>query len=187
MPAILTIGHSNHSLDHFLGLLQGAGVEMVVDVRSTPASRRQPQFNKASFAQALHAAGLSYLWLGRELGGRPADPALFTDGIADFERMAETKSFREGIARVLGEADWLRLALMCAEKDPLDCHRCLLVGRALTEQGAEVRHILADGAIITQTAIEDDLLGGEVLFPPRAERLAEVYRAQARRIAFRAS
>jgi uncharacterized protein (DUF488 family) len=187
MPAVLTIGHSNHSLEHFLELLQGAGVEMVADVRSTPASRRQPQFNKAPLAQALHAAGLSYLWLGRELGGRPADPALFTDGIADFERMAETKSFREGIARVLGEADWLRLVLMCAEKAPLDCHRCLLVGRVLSAQGADVHHIMADGTTISQTAIEDELLGADELFPPREERLAAAYRARARKIAFRDS
>jgi uncharacterized protein (DUF488 family) len=187
MSAVFTIGHSNHSLEHFLGLLQGAGVEMVADVRSTPASRRQPQFNKAPLAQALHAAGLSYLWLGRELGGRPADPALYTDGIADFEHMAQTASFRGAIARVLGEADWLRLTLMCAEKDPLDCHRCLLVGRALCAEGAEVRHILADGAIISQTAIEDNMLGGDALFPPREERLAAAYQARARKIAFRAS
>lgn len=187
MPAVYTIGHSNHSLDHFLALLQGAGVEMVADIRSTPASRRQPQYNKAQLAQALHAAGLSYLWLGRELGGRPSDPTLFTDGIADFERMAETKSFREGIARVRGEADWLRLALMCSEKNPLDCHRCLLVGRVLSAESIEVRHVLADGQIISQTAIEDELLGGDELFPPREERLAAVYRARAQKIAFRRS
>lgn len=185
MPVVLTIGHSNHSLERFLSLLQGTGVEMVADIRSMPASRRQPQFNKAPLAQALHAAGLSYLWLGRELGGRPADPALFTDGVADYERMAEAASFREAIARVLAEADWLRLALMCAEKEPLDCHRCLLVGRALTAQGADVRHILVDGGIITQAAIEEDLLGGDELFPPREERMAAAYKARARKIAFR--
>ena len=89
MPVVLTIGHSNHSLERFLALLQGAGVEMVADVRTTPASRRFPHFNKEALATALHAAGLSYLWLGRELGGRPADPTLFTDGTADFERMAK--------------------------------------------------------------------------------------------------
>ena len=187
MPVVLTIGHSNHTLERFLTLLGGAGVEMVVDVRSTPASKRQPQFNKAPLATALHAAGLSYLWLGREIGGRPVDPALFTDGVADFERMAEAQSFRAAIARVLSEAEWLLLALMCAEKEPLDCHRTLLIGRALTEQGCEVRHILADGRVITQTAIEDQLLGGDTLFPPRAQRLAEVYRARARKIAFRNS
>jgi uncharacterized protein (DUF488 family) len=187
MPAVLTIGHSNHPLEHFLGLLQAAGVEMVADVRSTPASRRQPQFNKAPLAQALHSAGLSYLWLGRELGGRPADPALFTDGIADFERMAQTQCFSDGIARVLAEAEWLRLALMCAEKEPLDCHRTLLVARALTAQGAEVHHIMADGGVIGHTAIEEELLGGDELFPPRDERLAAAYRARARKIAFRQS
>ncbi len=83
MPVIFTIGHSNHAPERFLGLLAGAGVEMVADVRSTPASRRLPQFNRHTLETSLHAAGLSYLWLGRELGGRPADPALYTDGAAD--------------------------------------------------------------------------------------------------------
>ncbi len=186
MPVVLTIGHSNHSLEHFLALLQGAGVEMVVDVRSTPASRRFPHFNKQALATALHAAGMSYLWLGRELGGRPADPGLFTQGAADFERMAKAPAFRSAIARVLAEAEWLRVVLMCSEKDPLDCHRTLLVARALTAAGAEVRHILADGAVITQASIEEQLLGSDELFPPREERLAEAYRARARKIAFRA-
>lgn len=185
MPVVLTIGHSNHALERFLSLLQGAGVEMVADIRSMPASRRQPQFNKDPLAQALHGAGLSYLWLGRELGGRPGDPTLFTDGIADFERMAETQSFRDGVARVLAEVEWLRLALMCAEKEPLDCHRCLLVGRALAAQGTEVRHILADGGSISQTQIEDELLGSDELFSSREERLAAAYLTRGRRIAFR--
>lgn len=181
---ILSIGHSNHSLEGFLTLLQDAAVEMVADVRSTPWSRRQPQFNKAGLAHALADAGIAYLFLGRELGGRPADPTLYTDGIADFERMAETAAFKCGIARVLAEADWLRLALLCAEKDPRDCHRCLLVSRALTAEGAAVGHILGDGTLLPHAAIEDEL-AGEDLITPRAERLAAAYRERARKIAFR--
>jgi len=183
MGAVFTIGHSNHPLERLLGLLAGAGIEMVADVRSVPASRRLPQFNKAALVKALHQAGLGYIFLGRELGGRPADPALFSDGTADFERMAAAPVFRAGIKRVLAESLWLRVALMCAEKEPLDCHRCLLVGRALAAEGAEVRHILADGGIVTQKDIEAELMGGELAL--EADGLAAAYRERARKIAFR--
>lgn len=185
MSAVFTIGHSNHTLDRFLQLLARTGVEMVADVRSAPASRHAPQFNKATLAGALHRVGISYLFLGRELGGRPSDPTLFTDGAADFERMAETPAFREGLKRAMTEALWLRLALMCSEKDPLDCHRCLLVGRTLAAHGVEVRHILADGKIVTQQDIERELMGGQDALPLTADPLAEAYRARARAVAFR--
>jgi uncharacterized protein (DUF488 family) len=185
MPAILSIGHSNHSPDGFLALLAGAGVEMIADVRSTPYSRRQPQFNKPALAHTLAEAGIAYLFLGRELGGRPTDPDLFSDGIADFERMAQSSAFQSGIVRLKAETEWLRLCLMCAEKDPRDCHRCLLVGRALTAEGVEVRHVLGDGTILLQTAIEDDWAGEDDLLVPRAERLNTAYRERARKIAYR--
>lgn len=184
MPAVFSIGHSNHSLDDFLALIAGAGVEMIADIRTTPYSRRQPQFDKPALARRLAEAGIAYLFLGRELGGRPSDPVLYTDGAADFERMAETGIFRYGIAQIKSEAEWLRLCLMCAEKDPLDCHRTLLVGRALYAEGVEVIHILADGRRISHTAIEDQLAGDDLLMP-RTERLNAAYRNRARKNATR--
>lgn len=186
MPAVLSIGHSNHSLGTFLELLAGAGVEMIADIRSTPFSRRHPQFDKPALARALAEQGIAYLYLGRELGGRPSDPALFREGIADFERMAESPAFQSGITRVKGEAEWLRLCLMCAEKDPLDCHRSLLVGRALTEAGIEVVHVLANGTTRPHSDIEDELAGADLL-TSRAERLAAAYRERSRRIAYRSA
>jgi uncharacterized protein (DUF488 family) len=185
MSVVFTIGHSNHSLERFLALLAGAGVEMVADVRSQPASRHFPHFGKAALAKALQDAGISYLFLGRELGGRPTDASLFTDGIADFERMAETQRFREGLKRVMADAIWVRLALMCSEKEPLDCHRCLLVGRALAAGGIEVRHILADGGIVTQKDIEAELLGAQGSLGLAEDALAEAYRERANKIAFK--
>lgn len=181
MPVVLTIGHSNHTLERFLDLLESAGVEMLVDVRSSPYSRRHPQFNGPALSRALALTGITYLWLGRELGGRPDDPALMCDGVADYERMAEAANFKSGIEQVLQESAWLHVALMCAEKEPLDCHRCLLVGRALATAGAEVRHLLADGGAVTQTEIEDRLIAGGDLFTPRNDLLATAYRERARR------
>jgi len=183
MSVVFTIGHSDHSLERFLALLAAAGVEMVADVRTAPVSRHVPHFSKAPLAGALHRAGISYLFLGRELGGRPNDPALFTDGIADFERMADTDAFRAGLRRVATEATWLRVALMCSEKEPLDCHRSLLIGRALWAGGIEVRHILADGGTVTQKDLETALRAQQG--PLAGEALAEAYRARARAIAFR--
>jgi len=185
MSAVFTIGHSNHSLERFLALLAGAGVEMVADVRSQPASRHFPHFGKAALTQALHERGLSYVFLGRELGGRPTDASLFTDGVADFERMAETERFREGLKRVMADAIWVRLALMCSEKEPLDCHRCLLVGRVLAASGIEVRHILADGGIVTQKDIEAELVGAQDALALEGDALVEAYRERARKIAFK--
>ncbi len=184
--SVFTIGHSTHSFERFLALLSGAGIEAVADVRTAPHSRFCPQFNKARLDQALRTAGLSYIFLGKELGGRPDDPALYTNGIADFERMAESAAFHDGIERVIAEAREHRLALMCSEKHPLDCHRCLMVARALAARGVGVQHILPDGALVSQNEIEEQLLtGGEDdLFAPREERLAAAYRARARKVAF---
>jgi uncharacterized protein (DUF488 family) len=180
---VYTIGHSTHSLETFLALLRAAAITAVADVRSHPMSRRLPHFNKEPLQATLREAGIAYVFLGKELGGRPSDPAMYRDGIADYERMAQSPAFREGIERVLAARGCV--TLMCSEKDPRDCHRCLLVARALAERGAEVCHILADGGTVTQREIEDEMLRGkDDLFVPREASLAEAYRARARKVAF---
>ena len=145
---IFTIGHSNHSLGEFLALLSKHRVTAVADVRSAPWSRFNAHFNRDALAAALRARGIDYVHLGRELGGRPEDPALYDeDGRVRYERVARTSIFRTGIARVVGGTAKHRIALMCAEKEPLHCHRTHLVARALDADGVEVVHILADGGI----------------------------------------
>ena len=189
-PPILTIGHSRHPLARFIELLEGAGATAVADVRSAPVSRFSPHFNKQALAASLAAQGIAYVFLGRELGGRPGRPEMYTQGVADYEKMAASPEFRAGLARLREAAEQHRVAMMCAEADPLDCHRCLLIGRALAEQGSEVRHILASADIITQAEVEDLLLGLAGLAEPgllpasRAERLAEAYRARNRIAAY---
>jgi uncharacterized protein (DUF488 family) len=145
MNTVFTVGHSNHPIDRFIGLLKQNAVTAIADVRSQPFSRRNPQFNKERLASVLKSEGIAYVFLGRELGARSDDPACYEHGQVQYARLAQTELFVGGIERVLqGEKNY-RLALMCAEKEPLDCHRTLLVARALERRGVTIEHILASG------------------------------------------
>jgi uncharacterized protein (DUF488 family) len=189
-PVIFTIGHSRHSLERFIELLKAAQVVAVADVRSAPVSRFAPQFNRNALAASLAAQDIAYVFLGKELGGRPERAEFYTQGVADYEKMAASREFRAGLAQLMEAAQQHRVAAMCAEADPLDCHRCLLVGHALAAEGVDVRHILASSEIVPQAQIEDRLLQLENLDEPdlllqsRDERLAEAYRARSRKIAY---
>ena len=188
---VFTMGHSNHSLDVFLVLLRMHGIDEVVDVRSAPYSRYSPHFSRKALARALEEAGIGYVFLGGELGGRPTDLSLYdADGRVRYDLVARTTSFDEGIGRVLCNADQRRVVLMCAEKAPLDCHRTLLVVRALVERGVAVEHILADGSVEVHGAAMDRLLarfklspGGDLL-RSRDEMIAEAVDRQAKRVAY---
>jgi uncharacterized protein (DUF488 family) len=187
---ILTVGHSRHTLERFLALLETAQVTAVADVRSSPVSRFSPQFNKNALAASLAGQGIDYVFLGAALGGRPARPEMYTDGRADYEEMAASSEFRVGLAQLIEMTQRHRVAAMCSEADPLDCHRCLLVGRALAEAGHDVAHILASGEVASQVEIEDRLLklehlaDDDLLVRSRAERVAEAYRARSRKAAY---
>ena len=187
---IFTIGHSRHPLDRFIALLEGAGATAVADVRSAPMSRFSPQFNKAALFHSLGSRGIAYLFLGKELGGRPENAALYTDGVADYDKMAATPEFRAGIDRLIEETERARVAVMCSEADPLDCHRCLLVARALAGRGVDIGHILASGDVMPHEKVEERLLDLAGLAEPglldasRDERLADAYRARARKAAY---
>ena len=186
---IFTVGHSNHSLEDFLALLSKHCVTAVADVRSVPWSRYNSHFNREALAAALRAEGVHYVYLGHALGGRPKDPGLYDDGgRVRYERVMQTGDFRDGVARVVGGAAKHRIALMCAEKEPLDCHRTHLVARALAAEGVEVVHILADGALEPHAATMERLTadaGGrpdEDLFPE--ELIEETTKKRARHIAY---
>ena len=188
---VFTIGHSTLSYEVFLSLLRLAGITAVADVRTAPFSRHNPQFNKDTLRQELKTDGIAYVFLGGELGGRPSAPSFYCDGVADYERMAKTSSFADGLDRVILGGERYRIALMCSEHDPLDCHRCLLVGRALKQRGLNVAHILSDGRRKSQTQIEDQLLsmagdnlGQSNFLASPEDRLAAAYRSRARRVAF---
>ncbi|WP_284735687.1 DUF488 domain-containing protein [Dongia deserti] len=155
---IYTIGHSNHSALRFIDLPRGAGIACVADVRSTPFSRRNPQFSQKALAASLKDAGIEYWFLGDALGARPKDPGCYEHGKVSYTRIAATPAFQEAINALIDESHAKRTALMCAEKEPLDCHRTILVGRALAQRDTELGHILADGRIEPHAELEERLL-----------------------------
>jgi uncharacterized protein (DUF488 family) len=183
---ILTVGHSNHPIENFLVLLKDAGVTAIADVRSFPMSRHAPQFNKDALNEALSAHGISYRYLGDALGGRPRDRAFYCDGVVDYDKLAASENFQAGLDQVIEVGAEHRVALLCTERDPLHCHRCLLVARRLAERGCDIGHVLVSGEIASQRATEDRLLameglGADDLFS-RASRLADAYRARRPRV-----
>ncbi len=183
MTALYTVGHSNHPLETFLALLEQQGVEAVADVRTYPRSRYNPHFNREPLAEALAERGVRYVFLGAELGGRPADPACYDEtGRARYDLIAKTVPFLDGMRRLIEEANaGRRVAAMCSEKEPLKCHRALLVAHALTtEYGVEpddVGHIHADGTLETHTAAMGRL-------PARQGELNDAVRRQAAKVAY---
>jgi uncharacterized protein (DUF488 family) len=146
MPgSVYTIGHSTHALEKLIGLLQQHHVNALADVRSKPYSRMNPQFNRETLKSSLREAGIAYVFLGKELGARSDNRECYCNGRVQYDLLAKTEEFQRGIRRVKEGAKTHRIALMCAEKDPLHCHRTILVSRHLVQDGLEVRHILANG------------------------------------------
>ena len=143
---VYTVGHSNHAPEVFASLLVRHGVDEVFDVRSAPYSRYTPHFNFENLQRTLGDLGMAYTYLGGELGGRPSDRSCYdAEGRVRYDRVAETDLFDDGLRRVIHAADERSIALLCTEKEPLECHRALLVARALADRGVAVEHILADG------------------------------------------
>ena len=197
---LFTIGHSNHEPDRFLGLLRSAGVTAIADVRSSPFSQRYPQFNQPELRGALEPHGIRYIYLGDELGGRPRDPNMYDgEGRVDYRRMRSSTSFKVVLDRLLANLGEQTIALMCAEEDPLECHRGLMICPELVEHGICPRHVRAVGSPETTSELEarlfrltgvgrgilDGLFAASVTPEERASLLFEAYQAQARRHAFR--
>lgn len=189
---LFSIGHSNMPAERFVALLKGAGVDAVADVRSVPSSRRFPWFSKNNLAARLAGEGIGYAGMGETLGGRPRDASLYRDGIADYEAMAKEPAFLAGLQELVDRTARARICLMCAEREPLDCHRCLLVTRALAARGLAIGHILHAGTIEPHTATEERLMaldddGCDLFAAGQGDQLAAAYRRRARAIAFRSA
>lgn len=151
VPQLLSIGHSNGSFEDFVRLLESHGVEVVVDVRTSPRSRYVPHFDADALRAALLDRGTKYVYLGKELGGRPDGPEFYdAEDHVLYDRLAESSDFRAGLERLLSGARQFRVAMMCSEEDPLHCHRRLLIGRVLTGLGVAVGHIRGNGQIQTE-------------------------------------
>jgi uncharacterized protein (DUF488 family) len=171
--AVCTLGHSNHAIERFIELLAANGVEVVADVRSQPYSRFCPQYRRDNLRAHLQAAGIAYEFLGRELGARSDDDACYVDDRVDYARLAATPLFGAGIERVEALAAVRRVALVCAERDPLECHRTILVVRALATRGCDAQHIHADGRLETHTDAVARLVREELASAANADLFRE--------------
>jgi len=188
---LYTIGHSNHKIEDFISLLKRHGVTCVADVRSAPYSRHCPQFNRESLAPALQAANIEYMYLGKELGARLVDGYSCDIDSLSFEQIAETEEFKAGLRRLLAATSEHRIALMCAEKEPLECHRSILVCRHLKGHNLCIKHILQDGSTEDHLNAERRLVKmlkiEPTLFEPsNTERdfIEQAYGRQARKISY---
>lgn len=186
---IFSIGHSTHPVECFIALLKQHGIDVVADVRSSPFSRFNPQFNRDGLAHALRQSGIKYAFFGDELGARVDNPSCYVEGKVQYARLAARDEFRHAIARLIKGAANHRIALMCAEKEPLDCHRTILVSQALVKAGCEVNHIHSDGSLELQNAALERLLDltgvpKSDLFQSKDELLQEALKRQESRIAY---
>jgi Protein of unknown function, DUF488 len=187
---IYTIGHSNHPIQEFLARLRRHGITALADVRSTPYSRFNPQFRREKLQASLAEVGIQYVFLGEELGARSQDPTCYDpDGRVSYAKLARTELFRRGIQRLKTGMAQHRISLMCAEGEPLECHRTILVARELTREGVAVTHILGDGSLEThehalQRLAQSLGLTDTDMFSDEAALLEQAYDLQAARIAY---
>ena len=187
MNPLFTIGHSTHVFPRFLALLQQHGIEIVTDVRSRPFSRL-PWFSRPSLEKELKDNGIRYVFLGLELGARRDERECYIGERADYDRIAQLPLFQKGLERLNVGIAKARIALMCAEKDPLDCHRTILVCR-YAKEFSDVFHIHADGKLESHEKAEARLLAryhedAYDLFRSRIEQLNEAYKRRGEEIAY---
>jgi uncharacterized protein (DUF488 family) len=185
---IYTVGHSNYEDTEFLKLLSTHEIEVIVDVRQHPYSKYVSHFNKDSIEQSLSKANIKYIFMGKLLGARPQDTTCYTNNSVDFKKLAKTSFFKEGINRLLNGSKKFRIALMCAEKDPVTCHRNILICRELKRYDVRILHILTDSTIEENEITEKRLLmlhklQNDELFRSYEERLEEAYNNQGEKMA----
>lgn len=178
MGQLFTIGHSQHSTNYFISLLNKYGIDYLLDVRSTPYSKYAEQYNKENISRELKSVNIRYSFMGKCFGARPQNVELYNDeGCLDFERVRESQDFNKGIENViLGLNQGHRIALMCTEKEPIDCHRAILVARAFEMRTIYAKHILSSGKILTQQQLDDQLL--QKYFPDRRQLSLFTYEKQ---------
>ena len=178
--ALFTVGCSNHSMEAFLDLLRRHDIQAVADVRSVPFSRFTPQFNAPALKPALTEAGIFYIPMGNEFGARRSEADAYQNGRVDFEKVRCLPMFKQGFVRIqAGLERGLRIALMCTEKDPMDCHRFILVARNIErELGVPIKHIKLDGSLEDTFSVENRMLQKtglqQDMFNPERQPLVEL-------------
>lgn len=188
-PCLFTIGHSDHEMSEFVSLLAQHGVNAIADVRSQPYSRFHGQFNRETLAELLKRAGIQYVFLGRELGARRSERESYQGKQARYDLISQLPAFRDGLDRLRRGLAAHRIALLCAEKDPITCHRTVLVCRHLRSDPVVIQHILEDGSIETTEQAEARLLETvglppTHLFKDSSELIEQAYDLQGERIAY---
>lgn len=189
MSVLFTVGHSTHPIEVFVGLLKQHGITALADVRSHPYSRHFPQYSQEALKAALAREQIAYVFLGKELGARSENPACYRQGKVQYELLAQEPQFGVGLGRLRMGMERFRIALMCAEKDPLDCHRAVLVARRVYEVGIPVEHIHADGHLEKHAEMEARMLdllkmSDADMFRSREEILVDAYRIRGEQIAY---
>lgn len=156
---IYTIGHSSQSCEDFVRTLKQHSIDVVADVRSRPYSKFAPQFNRGDLMERLKESGIKYGFFGDALGARVDDASCYSDGRVQYDRLANRSEFKQAISRLRQGAQDYRIALMCSEKEPLECHRAILVSQELAKAGCAVQHIHMDGSIESHEDLLERLLG----------------------------
>jgi uncharacterized protein (DUF488 family) len=173
MSNFFTLGHSYHASETWLALVRQHQIEVVVDTRSSPYSKYAPHFDKEVMQRSLEQAGIRYLFLGAELGGRPANPDYYdASGHVLYSRLRDDARFKAAIERLETGMERFRVALVCGEEDPAHCHRRLLIGRVLTERGHSMLHIRGDGRVETDATVAT--ASGKRLVDVQIELFAEM-------------
>lgn len=186
---VFTIGHSNLKLERFISMLKRHGIGAVADVRSAPYSQTYPSFSREVLKRALITSGIAYVFLGDELGARSGDPSCYENGKIKYDRLARTELFQQGIERVMHGMRKFRIALMCAEKEPLECHRTILIAKHIVAHGVDVKHILADGTLEDHSDALNRLahmlgLDNGHMFRSHEEMITDAYTRQEEHIAY---
>jgi uncharacterized protein (DUF488 family) len=185
---LYTIGHSTHSIEFFIELLKAHNIQAIADVRSSPFSKFNPQFNRENLMKSLSDENISYIFLGKELGARRDENECYDDDKVNYTTISKTPAFLEGAKRLKLGVSKMRVALMCAEKDPLTCHRSILISR-FTSSLFKCIHILEDGTTEDGESAESRLLketkldDGD-LFATLEDRLSQAYQKRESKIAY---
>ncbi len=186
---IFTIGHSTHEIDVFMGLLDKHEINAIADVRSVPYSSYNSQYNRDFLAENLKVRDIHYIFFGQELGARSENPDCYLNGQVQYDRIAETETYKHAIERIISGSSDYKIALMCSEKEPLDCHRTVLVARSLVANNCIIKHILADGSIeehedTIRRLLEMTKLADEDLLRSYEERVDEAFKMRENKIAY---
>lgn len=170
-----TIGHSNHPIEDFIQTLKKFQIKCIIDVRTVPVSTYMPHFNRENLETWLEREGIEYKYLGNMIGGRYTDPTLLDSrGSVDYEKVEQRSIFQAGIDQVCQIIDAGKTAaLMCSEKDPLDCHRFVLVSKALTKKRVFIDHIVFEGT----TGTDGKLIGTLVSNSDLEKKLRGMYKS----------